>query len=267
MPAHNGSTYISQALKSLLNQDQTDFRLVIVDDCSTDDTAEIIRKFADQDSRIHVVQSEERLGLIQAWRLSYEVARQLYAPRFFAWVSDHDILAPSWLSLHMAGLEKYRTAGMVYSVPSYVGPGGRASRRTPPKAFVTYGKKDVHALHDVCTRQEGAGNAVYGLYRTKWLEQAGVFRSVTYPDRLLMVELANYVGVKNIEDGLWKRRVFGPGKQDYEQEVKQQAGKLFGPEGPLYMPLHRFCPTWSALCGICPLPPSSRIFPGRFGDV
>jgi glycosyltransferase involved in cell wall biosynthesis len=57
MPAYNSSKYICQAIESILNQTVSDFELIIIDDGSTDDTLDIIRKYADQDSRIVLIQN------------------------------------------------------------------------------------------------------------------------------------------------------------------------------------------------------------------
>jgi cellulose synthase/poly-beta-1,6-N-acetylglucosamine synthase-like glycosyltransferase len=52
MPVYNGQAYIGQALESVLRQQHADFELLILDDASTDKTAEIIDHYARQDDRI-----------------------------------------------------------------------------------------------------------------------------------------------------------------------------------------------------------------------
>jgi glycosyltransferase involved in cell wall biosynthesis len=52
MPAWNAAAYIGQALDSLLAQTFTDWECVVVDDCSTDRTAEIVGEYSERDPRI-----------------------------------------------------------------------------------------------------------------------------------------------------------------------------------------------------------------------
>lgn len=63
MPAYNTQEYISSAIESILNQTFKKFELIIVNDCSTDDTRKIIELFARKDSRIKLINNEIRLNI------------------------------------------------------------------------------------------------------------------------------------------------------------------------------------------------------------
>lgn len=68
VPAYNHKMYVAQCLRSVLEQDYRDIELIIVDDCSTDGTAQICRKFAGSQSakarfrRIVFIQHERNTG-------------------------------------------------------------------------------------------------------------------------------------------------------------------------------------------------------------
>lgn len=62
MCTYNAAKYIGEQLESLLNQSYDNFRIVIYDDCSSDDTVDIIRKSMDKDNRIELHVNEENLG-------------------------------------------------------------------------------------------------------------------------------------------------------------------------------------------------------------
>lgn len=62
MATYNGAKYLRKQIDSILNQTIQDFELVICDDCSTDDTPEILHKYAQQDDRIRVYINECNLG-------------------------------------------------------------------------------------------------------------------------------------------------------------------------------------------------------------
>ena len=61
MPSYNTANYIEESIQSVLNQTYTNWELIIVDDCSTDNTDEIISKFL-EDKRIHYFKNEKNLG-------------------------------------------------------------------------------------------------------------------------------------------------------------------------------------------------------------
>jgi len=62
MTAFNRENFIAEAIESVLTSSYTNFELVIVDDCSTDKTFEIIQYFAIKDKRIRYYQNEKNLG-------------------------------------------------------------------------------------------------------------------------------------------------------------------------------------------------------------
>lgn len=62
IPAYNAGKYIAKAIESVLLQAFTDWELVIVDDCSSDDTLKIARKYEQQDSRVRVFSLDVNSG-------------------------------------------------------------------------------------------------------------------------------------------------------------------------------------------------------------
>lgn len=58
MPTYNVERFVGEAVESILNQTWTNFEFIIVDDCSTDRTYDILKKYAAKDSRIHLFRNE-----------------------------------------------------------------------------------------------------------------------------------------------------------------------------------------------------------------
>ena len=67
MPVYNGEKYLAEAIESVLSQTFTNFELLIVDDGSTDGSAEIIRAFEAQDRRVRFIQLAHNIGMADAW--------------------------------------------------------------------------------------------------------------------------------------------------------------------------------------------------------
>ena len=65
MSVYNGEDYLSEAIESVLNQTFKSFELIIINDCSTDSTPEILSKYEKLDKRVKVYTNEVKLYAIQ----------------------------------------------------------------------------------------------------------------------------------------------------------------------------------------------------------
>lgn len=54
-PLYNCSDYLEQTIQSVISQTYQDWEMIMVDDCSTDNSLEIAQRYADEDSRIKVL--------------------------------------------------------------------------------------------------------------------------------------------------------------------------------------------------------------------
>lgn len=69
MPAYNVSKYIIQAIDSVIKQSYTKWELIIVDDCSTDNTYQLVQSYSNRDNRIKLFQLKENSGSAYTPRL------------------------------------------------------------------------------------------------------------------------------------------------------------------------------------------------------
>ena len=63
MPVYNGEKYLRQSIESVIQQTYKDWELIIVNDCSTDNSRDIMQSYADADSRIRIVDNSSNLKL------------------------------------------------------------------------------------------------------------------------------------------------------------------------------------------------------------
>jgi GT2 family glycosyltransferase len=82
MSVHNAATFVGEAVESILAQTLGDLELIVVDDSSTDATADIVGGFAD--TRLSVLQNEERLGLASSLNRGLDAAQGRYVARLDA---------------------------------------------------------------------------------------------------------------------------------------------------------------------------------------
>lgn len=66
IPVYNSAEYVSECLESVLNQSFTDFEVICVNDCSTDNSLEILENYSEKDSRVKVFSMPENSGNLQA---------------------------------------------------------------------------------------------------------------------------------------------------------------------------------------------------------
>lgn len=83
MPTYNYARYLPEAIESVLAQDFTDFELLIIDDCSCDDTGEVVRRYSAVDDRVVFSVNEKNLGMVENWNLCLERARGGYVKFLF----------------------------------------------------------------------------------------------------------------------------------------------------------------------------------------
>ncbi len=94
IPCYNGAPYLSEAIESCLRQTMTDFEIVIVDDASPDDCAQIAERFARSDPRIRLIRREKNGGVSAAFNSGFAVARG----RFFTRLAQDDVFYPDALA-------------------------------------------------------------------------------------------------------------------------------------------------------------------------
>ena len=101
MSVYNGEAHLTNSIASILNQTFTDFEFIIVDDCSTDSSPEIIRSF--KDDRIKVINNKENIGLTKSLNCALKVAHARYIARQDA----DDISLPDRFEKQLRYMEKH----------------------------------------------------------------------------------------------------------------------------------------------------------------
>lgn len=110
LPTYNGAQYIRESIDSVLRQTYENWELIIVDDCSTDNTPEIIQEYANRNSRITVIRNEVNQKLPGALNHGFRAASGDY----YTWTSDDNIYDDDAIGLMTDFLEKNLEYGMVY---------------------------------------------------------------------------------------------------------------------------------------------------------
>lgn len=96
VPAYNSSKHISKTIESVLTQTFSDWEMLIVDDCSTDNTVEIVSAFADE--RIKLIRNDINTGAAGARNKAIRIAKGPY----IAFLDSDDMWLPEKLEKQLA---------------------------------------------------------------------------------------------------------------------------------------------------------------------
>lgn len=111
-PTYNCARFIAQTIKSVQAQTYSNWEMIIVDDCSTDDTASVVSRFAEEDGRIIYKRLEENSGAAVARTMAMSLARGEY----MAFCDSDDLWLPEKLAHQLAFM---RENGHAFSCTQY----------------------------------------------------------------------------------------------------------------------------------------------------
>jgi glycosyltransferase involved in cell wall biosynthesis len=138
MPAYNSARYLSEAIDSVLAQQDCDFELLIIDDCSTDETGEIAKRYADQERRIRYLSNKQNVGMVNNWNSCLELARGEYIKYLF---SDDFLTSPDALSRMAAVLDTNPAVSLVSTARNIVNEDSKVVKQLTffPEGFTAKG--------------------------------------------------------------------------------------------------------------------------------
>lgn len=101
MCSYNGERFIKEQLDSILNQTYNNIELIIVDDCSKDNTIEIIEEYLNKDNRIKFYKNVKNLGFVK----NFEKSISLCTGKYIALADQDDIWKKNKLEVFVAEIK------------------------------------------------------------------------------------------------------------------------------------------------------------------
>ncbi len=102
LPVYNGGALLRESVESCLNQTHPNLELIIVDDCSTDNTGGIAAEYVRRDPRVRYVRNEHNQKLPASLNRGFDMARGDY----LTWTSHDNAYAPDALAEMLAQLRR-----------------------------------------------------------------------------------------------------------------------------------------------------------------
>lgn len=143
IPAYNSSKYIRKCLDSVLQQSFKDFEVIIIEDCSSDNTADIIREYELSDSRIKAIYQKENKGNGIGRNTALD-----YAQGDYIWyVDSDDYIESDALTIVYNHIKKYHSDAYVLSYNNCT-PKKNNIKVTNKVEPLIAGNEDNHTLMD-----------------------------------------------------------------------------------------------------------------------
>lgn len=110
MPNYNLAPYLPEAIESALKQSYTDFEFIIIDNCSTDNSRDIIQRYAESDPRIRFSVNDHNVGMVNNLNLCLQHAKGDYIKYL---LSDDLFASPKALEKMVSVLDANKDIALV----------------------------------------------------------------------------------------------------------------------------------------------------------
>jgi glycosyltransferase involved in cell wall biosynthesis len=218
IPVYNQERYLGEAIDSVLGQTFRDVELIVVDDGSTDRTAEVIASYG---SGIRTVYKPNG-GNASALNRGIREARG----RWIGWLSSDDLWEPTKLARQIAVLEREPSVDLIYTGYYVIDPEGRVLERVTPPFPPTHRKFMLRLVRRCFVN----GSSV--LVRREVFNEVGFFDEA---DRLtsdydLWLRMAPRCNFRGIPDPLVRYRIH-PGQLSRKREAMERSRKRVAARG------------------------------------
>lgn len=204
IPTLNRADYIFQTIESVLAQTFSDFKIIIIDNASTDNTHSIIQSFSND--RLEYNCNNYQLSMIDNWNHALKLCNS----DFICILGDDDQWLPEFLERSISVLRNHSSVGFTFSHCNKVDLNGRFIQRwgynfPPPGLIKGYDYLEYTLKYGCCLT-----NSSTVMIRKKALETVGLFQSIfacnTF-DFNLWIRLASQFNVYFIDEVLANYRI------------------------------------------------------------
>lgn len=154
MPAYNASKTVARAIKSVLSQSHGQLELILVDDCSADNTMQILQGFAAADDRVRLYRNEKNSGVAQTRNRG--VAEAKYD--WIAFLDSDDYWEPEKLERQLAAVTRTEGTSLCFTGSAFIDEMENRSDyllRVPERVtFAELLKQNVISCSSVLVRRE-----------------------------------------------------------------------------------------------------------------
>jgi glycosyltransferase involved in cell wall biosynthesis len=203
MGSYNYERYLAEAIESVLNQTCPDLELIIVDDGSTDRSAELIRKYQTVDPRVKALFHPRNMGIPRTVNDGFKLAQGKY----LAFIGSDDVWMHRKLERQLALIEKYPDA-IVWSEAKVINGEGAYTGQLVTELLCAPKKKSGDMFQELLREDIVFGQSL--LVNAEAAKKVPFNENLRYVnDHLFFVELANRHKFVFLDEPLVKYRLHG----------------------------------------------------------
>ena len=142
IPNYNHASFLKQRIDSVLNQTFVDFEIIILDDCSTDNSREVIETYRENRKIKTIVYNEANSGSpFKQWKKGIDLAEGEYV-----WIAESDDWAyPRFLEKLIAAIAQFENVGICFSGSNWIDDNGKTGKDLSlyHKDFFRTGREEI----------------------------------------------------------------------------------------------------------------------------
>ncbi|HEY0005785.1 MAG TPA: glycosyltransferase [Pyrinomonadaceae bacterium] len=195
IPSFNHARFLPQTIESVLAQTYQGFEIIIVDDCSTDESRAVIESFAARHPSIRSFFNEQNAGTAATANRTIAEA----TGEFWAGMGSDDVWLPDKLEKQIAYMDAHPQTGLVYGLAGVIDEHGNKSDEVLGRDISHNPVAELIEANHI--------PALTAMVRRQAFERVGLHSSIAYSDWELWVRLANHFSVGFIDSVLGFYRV------------------------------------------------------------
>lgn len=185
LPVFNGKNFLAKAIESFLSQTYTHFELIIVNDCSTDNSLQIAMNYVKKDNRIRIINNSINKKLPASLNIGHLNAKG----DFLTWTSDDNIAKPFFLESLIHQI-KHNKTDIVFSNYDVINEDGSLRRKhvSGPLVNLIYGNTIGASFmykKEVFEKLKGYNESLYLVEDFDFWLRASLEFSISYLDKNL----------------------------------------------------------------------------------
>ena len=204
MPVYNEQRYIADTLECLKKQTHRNIEVLVLDNCSTDDTPAICRKFT-RNRRFRLMRNAANIGQIGNFNRCYGMA----TGDFVALLSGNDLVAPDYAEALLEPMLKEPAVGLSYAKCRLIDEHSNTVQTLKEDSYFSTDVDDPVQAATTVMALFFFTAAVFGLYRRSLIERLQPFRHTYGSDAIFVCEASLYGSIRHSDEELFSARQHG----------------------------------------------------------
>jgi len=231
IPVYNEEKYLTDTIRSVISQTYTDIAIIISDNCSSDNSYEIAKQYAQKDKRIQCIRHSTNMGATKNFLYTLEMCKTKY----FMWLGAHDILESSFVESAVSVLNNESNVVLVYSKSILIDTNDEI---LDDQFYDDIDTSNLRLEDKLCKVAQNLVNcfSLHGLFRTDILKKIPIQNTIS-SDHTLLFCISTFGDIKLIDMyGLRCRKVRE--EKDFQQTIQRLANVHYIDVPNTFLPYH-----------------------------